>query len=66
MVLSLPIAGNIFFIKRLVDQIDATQKEVYALREDVASLKARVDILIKQERVGYLVGGRNRHPRVSN
>lgn len=42
-VLSLLIGANIFFVKRLVDQLDATREIVWQLRQEVVVLKLTVD-----------------------
>lgn len=44
-ILSLLVAVNSFFVKRLVDQLDATREIVWALRQDVVVLKVTVDNL---------------------
>ena len=44
-ILSLLIIANGFFIKRLVDQLDATREIVWQLRQDVVVLKVTVDNL---------------------
>ncbi len=41
-VLSLLIAGNAYFIKRLVDEIDATKQLAIQTREDVAVIKDKL------------------------
>lgn len=41
--LSLLIGANIFFVKRLVDQLDATREIVWQLRQEVVVLKLTVD-----------------------
>lgn len=40
------ITINAFFVKRLVDKLDSTEAQVYALREDVASIKTRLDDIL--------------------
>lgn len=47
-VISILVAGNGYFIKRLVDQLDDTRSQVYLLREEVASLKTILDVLRKK------------------
>lgn len=44
MVLGLLLSGNIFFVKRLVDEIDITQRMVVALDKKVAVLTAQLGI----------------------
>jgi len=44
-VLSILMSGNIFFVKRLVDQLDATREIVWQLRQDVTVLKLTVENL---------------------
>lgn len=42
-VVTLLISANVFFVKRLVDQLDATREIVWQLRQDVVILKVTVD-----------------------
>jgi hypothetical protein len=42
-VLSVLIVANGYFVKRLVDQMDATREIVWHLRQDVVVLKVTVD-----------------------
>ena len=44
-ILSILMAGNVFFVKRLVDQLDSTREIVWQLRQDVVILKIAVDNL---------------------
>lgn len=37
------LSSNVYFIKRLVDKIDQTEQTVYALREEIATLKAQIN-----------------------
>lgn len=39
------MAGNAFFIKRLVDRIDITNDMMWTLRQDVAIMKIAIDNL---------------------
>jgi hypothetical protein len=43
-VVSLLIGGNIFFVKRLVDEIDDTNRQIMELRLDVAKIQTRLGI----------------------
>jgi hypothetical protein len=42
-ILSLLIGGNIFFVKRLVDEMDNTHQAVIEVQRDVAVIKSRMD-----------------------
>ena len=46
--LSLLLAGNIFFIVRLVDRLERVEEIVYQLRQGVAVLEARLDVANKK------------------
>jgi hypothetical protein len=46
-VVSILVAVNGFFIKRLVDEIDATKREVIQLQSQVAVIGYRLDIALK-------------------
>jgi hypothetical protein len=46
-VVSILVAINGFFIKRLVDEIDATKREVISLQSQVAVIGYRLDIALK-------------------
>lgn len=48
---------NGFFIKGLVDKVDSTVQQVYALREDVAALKAKLDVLMQRNVVDSRFNG---------
>ncbi len=37
------LSSNVFFIKRLIDKIDSTEQTVYALREEIATMKAQIN-----------------------
>jgi len=41
--LSMLLGANIFFVKRLVDQLDATRDIVFQLRQEVVVLKVTFD-----------------------
>lgn len=41
--ISLLFAGNVFFIKRLVDKLESTEAIVWELRQQVAILKITID-----------------------
>jgi preprotein translocase subunit SecF len=43
-VATLLIAGNIFFVKRLVDEIDCTKRTVMELKIEVAKIQTRLGI----------------------
>jgi hypothetical protein len=46
-IIAILFAGNVFFVARLVEQLDATREQVWALRQDVVVLTARMDGLRK-------------------
>jgi hypothetical protein len=43
-VISVLFAGNVFFVARLVDQLDATREMVWQLRQEVVLLTAKVEV----------------------
>lgn len=45
---SIFLAGNAFFIKRLVDKIDSTEAIVWSLRQEVAVLKISIENIHSQ------------------
>lgn len=45
MLITTLMAGNAFFIKRLVDRIDVTNDMMWTLRQDVAIMKIAIDNL---------------------
>lgn len=57
------MAGNIFFVKRLVDEIDDTNRKVIVLHEKVALLGQQLDELLSKKRV--TLGGPNVHTSLS-
>lgn len=42
-IISMLMMGNIFFVKRLVDQLDATREIVWSMRQELVVLKYTVD-----------------------
>lgn len=50
-VISLLFAGNIFFIVRLVDNVEKAEEATWQLRQEVAVLKVTLDTLIKQSEI---------------
>lgn len=40
-------AGNVFFVARLVEQLDGTREMVWQLRQEVVVLSAKVEALPK-------------------
>ena len=42
------LAGNLFFVKRLVDKIDSTESVVWQLRQNVVVLEVTVNNLKEQ------------------
>lgn len=46
------LSSNVYFIKRLVDKIDSTEQTVYALREEIATLKGQISDLQYRKKWG--------------
>ena len=44
-VIAILFAGNVFFVNRLVQQLDATREIVWNLRQDVVVLSIRLEAL---------------------
>jgi hypothetical protein len=42
--ISVLFAGNVFFVARLVEQLDATREMVWQLRQEVVILTAKVEV----------------------
>lgn len=58
--LSLLVAANSYFVKRLVDQLDATREIVWSLRQEVVILKLTVNNLVlkhKEISIENVLGG---------
>lgn len=43
--ISVLFAGNVFFVNKLVNKIDATEQIVWQLRQEIAVLKVSVDAM---------------------
>lgn len=46
------LSSNVYFIKRMVDKIDSTEQTVYALREEIATLKGQISDLQYRKKWG--------------
>ena len=56
-------AGNIYFIKRLVDKIDSTETAVWLMKEQIAVINSRLEMEGDHGSSRIREGGRASHQR---